>query len=181
MTLLEPSATVALIVDVQEKLTPVMFERDRLVHQLGVFAACLRILEIPTLWTEQIPEKLGPTIPELRPLMTATGPISKHHFGCMGEPRVVQEMTALGRTRVLLCGIECHVCVCQTALQLITRGYSVDIVSDAVSSRTELNRRVGLERMQAAGATITSVECAIFELMGSASHPAFRDILRIVK
>ena len=173
--------TALMFVDVQERLAPVMHERERLINNLRAFLTCMQRLAVPIIWTEQLPDKIGPTLPELAAILDGNHPITKSSFGCLGEPVIAAAVEATGRRQVFLCGIECHVCVYQTARQLLSAGYEVDVVADAVSSRTEENRTIGLERMRAAGAGITSVECAVFELMESATHPAFRDVLRVIK
>jgi nicotinamidase-related amidase len=158
-----------------------MHEKDILFDNLRRLIAGTRALGIPILWMEQIPEKLGSTSAEFRELLAPEQPIRKSSFSCCGEPAFTERLEALGRRQVLLAGIETHVCVYQTAADLGNRGYEVEVVSDAVSSRTPANKLVGLERIRAAGARITSVEMALFELMRTADHAAFRDILRIVR
>jgi nicotinamidase-related amidase len=102
-------------------------------------------------------------------------------FGCGGEPAFMRALEATNRRQVLLAGIECHVCVLQTALQLVERKYAVQVLADAVSSRSEVNYNLGLERIRRSGADVTCVESALFELMQTAEHPAFREVLQAVK
>lgn len=173
--------TFVVMIDVQGRLAQAMHGRDALVDACRRLVRCVRALDLPIVWTEQIPEKLGPTIPELQELLPPDVPIAKHAFSCVGEPAFADVVNGLDRSHVLLAGIETHVCVYQTARDFLQQGKQVDVVADAVSSRTAENRRIGLDRMQRAGTTLTSVEMAVFELMESAQHPAFRDILRIVK
>ncbi len=173
--------TVLVVVDVQGKLAQLMFERDRLFEQLQRLARGAQALQLPVLLTEQNPARMGGTIEELRALLPGVTAIPKMSFGCGGEPTFMQQLEALRRRQVLLVGIETHVCVFQTAAQLVEKLIEVQVVADAVSSRTETNYRLGLERIRAAGATLTSVESALFELMGTADHPAFRTVLGIVK
>jgi nicotinamidase-related amidase len=179
--MLTPEQTVLVIVDVQGKLAQLMFNRDALFDNLRRMAEGARALNLPVLWTEQNPRGMGPTIAELSPLIGGDGAIPKMAFGCCGEPAFMTRLEETGRRQVLLAGIETHVCMFQTAAQLTERGYAVHVAGDAVSSRSEANYRIGLERMRRAGAEITSVESALFEIMGTADHPAFRDVLKIVR
>ena len=173
--------TAFVLIDVQGKLATLMHEKDALFDNLVRLTRGILALKIPILWTEQIPEKLGPTIPELTALLSGVEPLPKSSFSCCGDPAFNDRLKALDRGQVLLAGIESHVCVYQTAAHLRERGYEVQVAADAVSSRTRSNRRIGLERMRAAGAELTSVESALFELMQDAKHPAFREVVAAVK
>jgi len=171
---------VLLVVDVQGKLARLMHEADALFDQIARLVRGATVLEVPVLATEQNPDGLGPTVEEVRPHLPSA-PMPKMAFSCCGEPAVVEGLEATGRRQVLLCGIETHICVYQTARDLLARGWEVHVVADAVSSRAAGNREVGLEKMRAAGAEITSVETALFEMLKAADGPAFREILDIVK
>jgi nicotinamidase-related amidase len=179
--MLTPERTVFVLVDVQTKLTAVMPARHALVENLVRLLRGVRLLDVPVLWVEQTPDKMGPTIPELAKHLDELRPVVKHSFGCWGEPAFRKALDAVERGHILLAGIETHVCVAQTTLALLEHGYAVDVAADGCASRTEDNRRIGLQRMQQAGAAPTSVETALFELLGSATHPRFREILRLVK
>jgi nicotinamidase-related amidase len=172
---------VLVLVDVQGKLAQIMFEKDALFTNLQKLVRGMQALSVPIIWLEQNPERMGATIPELRELLASATPIHKMSFSCCGEPVFVARLEALGRRQALLAGIEAHVCVYQTAADLVRRGGEVEVVADAVSSRTSANREIGLERARGAGARLTSVETCLFELLGTAEHAAFKDILRIVK
>jgi len=179
--MLSDQDTILVIVDVQGRLAQVMHEKELLVDALQKLIKGTQVLHIPVVWLEQNPEKMGPTIPELRELLVGRAPIGKMSFSCCGEPAFVAQLEALGRKQVLLAGIEAHVCVYQTAAELVARGFEVEVVADAVSSRTLSNKQIGLDKARARGACMTSVEMAIFELLKTAEHPAFRDMLKIVK
>lgn len=172
--------TVLLVIDIQGKLAELMYERDRLFDSAGRLIQGAGVLEVPIIWTEQNPDGLGPTVAPIASLLDPPA-IPKRSFSCWGEPRFVEEMKKLNRRQVLLSGIETHVCVYQTAADLLEQGYDVHVVSDAVSSRTAENRRIGLRKMEHLGAAITSVECALFELLRVAEGDKFKAILRIVK
>lgn len=174
--------TALVVVDVQGKLAQIMDQKEALFANLEKMIKGIQVLEIPIIWTEQVPEKLGPTLPELSELLTHSAkPIAKSSFSCCGHPPFMEAIQTLGRRQVLLTGIETHVCVYQTALDLLDSGYEVQVVTDAVSSRTSANKQIGLERMKAAGATLTSTEMALFELLRVAEGPQFKQIAKIVK
>lgn len=172
---------VLVLVDIQGRLAEIMHERDRLFANLDILARGARVLNLPVLWMEQSPGKMGPTVSFLRELLRGREPLAKTSFSCWGEPSFVAALKAEKRRSVLLAGIETHVCVYQTSADLVREGYEVNVVADAVSSRTAGNKTLGLERIKACGAGLTSVETALFELLRSADHPAFREILALVK
>ncbi|MBN1219792.1 MAG: hydrolase [Anaerolineae bacterium] len=180
--MLNTNNTVLVVIDVQGKLAQLMYQKEELFTNLAKIIQGVQVLEIPIIWTEQVPEKLGPTLPELIDLLTPiAAPMAKSSFSCYGHPPFVAALNSLDRKQVLLTGIETHVCVYQTALDLLEAGYEVQIVTDAVSSRTQANKLVGLERMKEAGASLTSTEMALFELLQVAEGPQFKQIARIVK
>jgi nicotinamidase-related amidase len=173
--------TFLVMIDVQEKLAAVMADGDALVEHCTRIARCMRVLGVPVLLTEQTPAKIGPTVAPVAAALEGLAPISKTAFSCCAEPRFTAAVERTKRKRVLLAGIEAHVCVSQTAADLLAQGYHVEVLGDAVASRTQANRTAGLERIRAHGGQITSVEIAVFELMRTSEHPAFRDILKLVK
>jgi nicotinamidase-related amidase len=178
---LDRTKTVLLLVDVQGKLAQVMHDREALFANLQRLVTGLQMLGVPILWVEQNPQGLGPTIPEVGRLLNAQEPISKSSFSACGEPRVKERLAALGPSHVLLAGIEAHVCIYQSTLDLIELGYAVQVVGDAVSSRTAANRELALQRVRAAGAEVTGTEMVLFELLGDADAPEFKELLRLVK
>jgi nicotinamidase-related amidase len=174
--------TVFVLVDVQGRLAELMYEKAFLYDNLETLVRGVQALDLPLLWAEQLPDKMGPTIARLQQLLSpAHTPIVKASFSCCGEPRFMEALEAAGRSHVLLAGIETHVCVARTAIDLLRLGYAVEIVEEAVSSRSQHNKRIGLDRARAAGAGITSIESALFEMLGAATHPRFKDILQLVK
>jgi nicotinamidase-related amidase len=179
-TVLTSDETVLVVVDVQGRLARLMHEAQALFDSLARLVKGARVLGIPVITTEQNPTGLGPTVDEIAPLLPDPV-IPKMAFSCCGEPAFVDAVKATGRRQVLLAGIETHVCVYQTARDLLAGGWEVHVVSDAVSSRTAANRAVGLTKMQSAGAEVTSVEAALFEMLQAAEGPAFKQILEIVK
>ncbi len=173
--------TVLVIVDVQGKLARLMYEKEALFDNLQRLIKGAQILEIPILWMEQNPKGLGPTIPEVARHLTNIEPISKLSFSCCGSDRFKQALKKSKRKQVLLAGIETHVCVYQTSRELLGLGYRVEVVADAVSSRTAQNRDIGLGKIRDAGAALTSTETALFELLRVAEGEKFKEILKIVK
>lgn len=179
--MLKSKRTALILVDVQEKLTAVMHEKQRLIEQLQRLLRGARLLEIPILWCEQVPESLGATVEPLRDILKGLQPIEKDSFSCCRNKKFLKHFENIGPKQVLLAGIETHICVYQTAAQLADDGYEVQVVADAVSSRTEENLRIGLKRIEASGASLTSVETCLFELLRHASDPRFKELLAIVK
>jgi len=169
------------IVDVQQKLTNVMHDRERLIHEFDKLIRGMITIEVPVIMTEQNPSGLGPTIAEIKALLPELKPISKMSFSCLGEEEFSRRLKVSGRSQVILTGIETHVCVYQTAMDLAGAGYDVQVVSDCVSSRTKANKELALQKMRAAGIGITGTEMILFELLKTADNPRFRDIAAIIK
>lgn len=169
------------LVDVQGKLARLMHQSDELIRQLGILIDGCTELSVPIIWAEQLPDKLGGTVPELCEKLTGLEPMPKSSFGCCEDLQIAKAIRDSRRWQILLCGIETHVCVWQTAAALLRDGYSVHVISDAVSSRCLDNKNIGLQRIASAGGIISCVEMALFELMGSAGHPKFRDVAKLLK
>jgi nicotinamidase-related amidase len=179
--MLKPESTVLIVIDVQGKLAQIMYERDALFGALATLIKGMQLLGVPIVLTEQVPEKLGPTVPEVRELLPDADSISKYAFSCMREPRFREKLEHLSNRNVILAGIEAHVCVYQTSRDLLDEGYHVEVVSDAVSSRSAENRSIGLRRMRSEGAHVTSVEMLLFELQELATGDVFRKLARLIK
>ena len=158
-----------------------MHEKQALVENAAKMVHGAKILGLPILCTEQNPRGLGHTVPEISELLPDTKPISKINFSCCGEPRFVEQFLKLNRKQVLLCGAESHVCVYQTASDLIDLGREVHVITDAVSSRTLANKNIGLGRCKELGASLTSAETALFELLKVAEGDKFKQMLKVVK
>ncbi len=178
--MLEIDNTVLVVIDVQGKLAQSMHEKADLFEDIAKLIKAAKVLDVPIIWAEQNPEGLGPTVGEIAELLDGE-PIAKMSFSCCGERRFTEALERLGRRQVLLCGIEAHVCVYQTAVDLLERDYKVHVAADAVSSRTLGNKDIGLAKIKDAGADITSVETAVFELLKVAEGEKFKAILQIVK
>ncbi|MGD8449419.1 MAG: hydrolase [Desulfobacterales bacterium] len=173
--------TTLLIVDIQGNLAHSMHGKELLFKNVQKLIKGIQILGIPILWVEQNPRGLGLTIPEIADLLSDIQPISKMSFSSCRNDRFLQALNALNRKQVLIAGIETHVCVYQTAAELVDIGYDVQVVTDAVSSRNMENKEIGLQRMRDSGVSLTSVETALFELLKVAEGEQFREILKIVK
>jgi nicotinamidase-related amidase len=179
--MLEVDKTALLIIDVQDRLYRAMHEKEVLAENIEKLIRGVRVLGIPVIATEQYPQGIGPTIPKIATLLDGVPVISKLSFSCCGDPAFLGAFTALNRKQVLIAGIECHVCVYQTTMDLLDRGHEVQIVADGVSSRTAWSRDIGLQKMRDEGAKITSTEIVLFELLKSAGAAPFREISQIIK
>lgn len=179
--MLSIETTTLLLIDIQGKLAGLMHDKALLFNNLQKLVKGIQVLDIPILWVEQNPAGLGPTIPEVAELLPDVEPISKMSFSSVRNDRFLQALKALNRSQVLVAGIETHICVYQTAADLVDMGLEVQVVTDAVSSRTTANKAIGLQKMTDAGAVLTSVEAALFELLGVADGERFKEIIRIVK
>jgi nicotinamidase-related amidase len=178
-----PDNCALLVIDIQEKLLPPIFQKEQLVRNSQLLIRTAGILKVPAVVTTQYAKGLGETVPEVSSLLPETEAIDKNLFSCFGSEvfcNLVKHLPG-NRNTLLLCGMESHICVMQTALAALREGYFVHIASDAVSSRTEWNWKIGLDRMRAAGAVISSTEMMIYELMRSSATPAFKELLPYLK
>ena len=180
---LEAERCALIVIDIQEKLLKPIFEKDRLVKNSQLLIRLAGILKIPVLMTTQYSGGLGSTVPEIASLVPQCEPVDKQIFSCFGSDVFCTLLRRLpgNRNTVLLCGMESHICVTQTALDALREGYLVHVASDAVSSRTEWNWKVGLDRMRSAGAVISSTEMMMYELLRSSGSPAFKELLPYLK
>ena len=180
---LEADQCALIVIDIQEKLFPPIFQKEQLLRNSQLLIRLAGILKMPTLVTTQYAKGLGNTVPEISALLPETSAIDKHMFSCFGSDVFCSSLKRLpgNRTTVLLCGMETHICVMQTALAALREGYLVHVASDAVSSRTEWNWKIGLDRMRAGGAVISSAEMMMYELLRSSGSPAFKELLPYLK
>lgn len=179
--MLSRTAAVLILIDFQGKLAQSMCNKEELFANAVKLIRGFRALDLPLLVTEQTPEKLGTTIPLLASELGDAKPMAKETFSCWANPLFRDQLESLTRRHVILAGIESHVCVYQTALDLMQSGYTVHLVTDAVSSRTPENCKAGIRAVKSAGAQLTSTEMVLFELLGSAADPKAREIFKIVK
>jgi|SRR5689334_56019 len=181
--MLEPDQCALIAIDIQEKLLPPIFEKERLVKNSQLLLRLAIILKIPVFATTQYVKGLGPTVPDIASLLSDSPAIDKTIFSCFGSDAFCSALKRMpvNRTTLLLCGMESHICVMQTALAALRQGYLVHVASDAVSSRREWNWKIGLDRMRDAGAVISSTEMMMYELLRSSSGPAFKELLPYLK
>jgi nicotinamidase-related amidase len=158
-----------------------MHNKEALFENLKKIVKGAQVLGVPILWAEQNPDGLGPTIPEIAELLTDQNPVSKLSFSCCGNEQFMKNLEAVNRKNMVVVGIEAHVCVYQTAADLIDQQYDVQVVADAVASRTPENKQIGLEKCKDAGAGLTSTETVLFELLREARGDRFKDIIQLVK
>lgn len=171
------------VVDVQERLFNAMDSerRDDMIRNIKILGATARRLGVPVLVTEQYPKGLGHTLPELRALLDNVTPLVKTAFSCCGADGFVEGLRATGADHVILCGIEGHVCVLLTALDLLGMGLRVSIVADAVCARSAAKLEIGLAQARQAGAVVTATETLVFQLLGKADTDAFREISKLLR
>jgi nicotinamidase-related amidase len=180
---LEAERCALVVVDIQEKLLPPIFQKEQLVRNSQLLIRVAGVMKIPAIVSTQYAKGLGKTVPEVAALLPETEAIDKNLFSCFGSDVFCTLLKRLpgNRNTLLLCGMESHICVMQTALAALREGYIVHVASDAVSSRTEWNWKIGLDRMRAAGAVISSTEMMIYELMRSSASAAFKEMLPYLK
>jgi nicotinamidase-related amidase len=171
----------AILIDVQEKLLPVMHERENLINNLKILTEGLQVLSVPIIVTQQYTKGLGETIDELSSLIPEFLPIEKTTFSCYDEPAFVEALEEIDAPNVIIFGIESHVCVLQTAIDLKEAGYNPIIIQDCTSSRSAANKQIALERFKYEGIMISSYESILFELTRSAKSPEFKSISKLVK
>jgi nicotinamidase-related amidase len=180
---LEADRCALVVVDIQQKLLPPIHEKERLLRNASLLIRLAKILDLPVLVTTQYAKGLGDVVPEIAELLPESARMDKTEFSCFGSDEFCGAMKALPRKRntVLVCGMETHICVMQTGLAALNRGYLVHVASDAVGSRSELNWKVGLERLRDAGAVISSTEMMMYELLRGSGTPAFKQLLPYLK
>jgi nicotinamidase-related amidase len=179
----ERKSTALVVIDVQDRFMPVIFEMGRVAENCSKLVKALKILKVPVVFTEQYPQGLGQTIPDLAVLMEDK-PLEKIEFSCFKNKAFKERLYKLrksGVKQLVLCGIEAHVCVLQTALDAIDKGYEVYVVEDAVSSRKRTDWQTAMDRLQQSGAYRVSTEMIIFQLMEKAGTEEFKKVQEIIK
>jgi nicotinamidase-related amidase len=180
---LEIEQCALIVVDIQEKLLPPIWQKEQFIRNTQLLIRLAGLLKIPAIVTTQYAKGLGTVVPEIASLLPESQPIDKLNFSCFGSDVFCSLLKRLPgqRTTILLCGMETHICVMQTALAALREGYLVHVAADAVSSRAESNWRIGLDRMRSAGAVISSAEMMMYELLRSSGAPAFKELLPYLK
>ena len=172
-----------LIIDIQERLLPAMDPTDaeRVARNARLLVEAAALFDVPTIVSEQYPRGLGPTVDSIATALEGVNPIAKTEFSCYRNDELKAAIDNTGRGVLILCGIEAHVCVLQTALDLAAAGRTVHVVSDGIASRDPANKAVGLDQMRLAGAVMTSAETVAFQWCGGAGAPQFRAISKLVR
>lgn len=173
--------TALVIIDVQGKLALQMANTETLFSNLSKITQAARILSLPIIWVEQLPNKLGGTIPDIADHLIDHTPIAKDTFSCCNNDQFMKALLSCNCSNILVVGIEAHICVTQTVLDLLKHNLQVHLISDAISSRFEDNKHIAIDRCRESGAVISCVEMALFELMGKASHEHFKAIQSLIK
>ena len=179
--MLEIKKSSLVVVDVQGKLANLMDNKEPLFANVEILIKAAKALEIPILWCQQNPKGLGPTLPQIAELLADSEPIDKFSFSCCGDENFTEQLKNSRRKQIILCGIETHVCIYQTAMDLLDRDYEVNLVADAVSSRSAENKHIALQRLSADGAYLSSTEMTIFELLKTAKHPKFKELAKLIR
>jgi isochorismate hydrolase len=177
----DPAADVLLVVDIQQPFVEVIHDRERVVSRAVFLIQVAKLLGIPVMATEQVPDRLGRTHPEILKALGDTAIHVKNAFSAAGCLPAMDELDAVGRKSVIVVGVETHICICGTALDLLARHYRVTVCPDAVSSRTIEAHKLGMERIRDAGAMPAHTESVAYEWLGSSSHPQFKKVLDLVK
>jgi nicotinamidase-related amidase len=178
---LEKNDAALLIIDVQERLAPAMKQGDRVIKNCQHLIELAKMIDIPIIVTEQYPKGLGRTVPELQSVLPQYKPTEKTAFNCCGEPACLAQIRNLGRKKIIVIGMETHVCVLQTVTSLLQEGFIPHVARDAVCSRAEENRKTGIEFMRDAGAVITCTETVLFQLLKVAGTEEFKKISQRIK
>ncbi len=169
------------IVDIQDKLAVVMSQKEKVTNNCIHLIEAAKLLNIPVIVTEQYPKGLGPTINEIREALPDYAPLEKVTFDCCKGDGFLQKIASLRKTHIILAGMETHVCVLQTCLGLLAKGYFVHLVSDAVSSRKKDDYKTGRKMMRDAGAVVTCTETVLFQLLEKAGTQEFKVISKRIK
>jgi len=169
------------IIDVQEKLFPSIFEKEKVLNNTLKLIQFAKIINMPIVLTEQYPRGLGQTIPEIKEIIPEIKPVEKVEFSCFGSEKFRSLLRDLGAKTLIIAGIETHICVAQTSLEGLSNGYRICVVSDATSSRSLEDKNVALERMRQSGIIVASTEMIIYELLRVAGTQEFREALKLIK
>ena len=178
---INPHHTACLVIDFQERIYQAIHEHGKLSHNVPILLEGMKLLGIPIFVTEQYVKGLGPTVPEIARCIEGIERIEKSSFSCCDEPKFQLALTSSGQSNVIVCGVESHVCVLQTVIDLKQNGYHPIVVEDCISSRKENDKRIALERMRQEGVIITTYEAILFELLRYSGGETFKGISRLVK
>lgn len=179
--MLTPENTLLIVIDVQGNLARAVAESEKSIRAVSLLVEGAKLLEIPVLLTAQVPEKIGHNIPEVAGLLPGQSDLPRVHFSIWQDAGVEQAIRSSGRSQLLLCGFEAHICLYQSSLDLLAEGFEVYLAADAISSRNPYNKIIALQELSSQGAHLTTVEMAFFSLLRSAQNPAFKAISKLIK
>ena len=179
--LMDADKSCLVVIDIQTKLNPVMFDEGRAPQGAAKLLLGADILNVPAIVTEQYSKGVGPTVDDLQDFMPEGSPLEKDTFSCCGNEEFMSRLKATGAKQAILCGIEAHICVLQTALRLLEEGYEVFVVEDATASRKPENHRAGLERIRQNGGQVVVVESVLFEWLKKSGTAEFKQISQLIK
>ncbi|MBR9974540.1 MAG: hydrolase [Bacteroidetes bacterium] len=179
--MLNPDHAMLVVIDVQGKLAELAWRAEAIQKNIRILVEGMKVLEVPVVATEQYPKGLGPTVPSIAEILGDAPVIEKDTFSCCGDFAFEKHMLEIHKTDVIVCGIETHVCVYQTTRDLLALGYNVHLVTDAVSSRTEENWRLGIDVCAELGAKKTGTEMVLFEMLQRSGTEQFKAISKLVK
>lgn len=179
--LLDVNKSLLMVIDIQDKFRPILFNPDQVVLGTQKMITGCNQLNVPVIVTEQYPKGLGVTVVELKQVIKEDVPFfEKTSFGCCQDTVIEEQLALLNRKQIMICGIEAHVCVNQTVIDLLKKNYQVYLIEDAIGSRNENNYKIALKKMAQAGAVPSCIEMALFELMRSSKHPQFKEVQKII-
>jgi nicotinamidase-related amidase len=179
--LIHAARSALIIVDIQEKLAPAMQAGEDAIACAATLVRAARAIDVPVLASVQYPKGLGPLVPALAALIPPPEQVEKTHFSALAEPLFAGRFRALGRAQAVVAGMEAHVCVLQTAMDLLAQRFQVFVVADAVQSRSEVSRTAALARLSRAGAAIVTTEMVVFEWLERADRPEFRPLSALIR
>ncbi len=179
--LIQSEKSLLLVIDVQERLTPAIFDAPRLTANIVRLLKAAELLEVPVLATEQYPRGLGPTLDEVADLIPGGAMVEKIHFSAMSEPGFAERLKATERKQIVVVGMEAHICVLQTALELRQAGYEVFAVDDGMGSRVRANTDLAIERMRPTGIQVVATEMVVFEWAHRADRDCFKQLSALIK
>jgi nicotinamidase-related amidase len=179
--LIKKEETLGLVIDIQDKLFPHIQENERIKNNSIKLIEGLKILNIPIIVTQQYTSGLGETIADIKARLDSFEPIEKLSFSCYKEPKFTAKLKESGKKNVIICGIETHICILQTALDMLSNGYTPVIIADCTSSRKVHDKLHALERMRQSGVVVSTYESVLFELLTVAGTDEFKAISKLVK
>ena len=178
---IKPENALVMIIDEQVKLLPTIYENEKILKNTEILIKGLRLLDVPFLITQQYTKGIGPSDPAIYESAGTEAYYEKRTFSCWDTQEIRDAIVSSGRRQIVLCGIESHICVMQTAIDLIANGYTVYLVEDCASSRRKNDKETALRRMTAEGVLLTTYESLLFELMVTSTHPNFREVSKLIK